>query len=296
MTLFTNCDPIRKILSPCQLRNINSGSFVIQSDEKSDVSRIKAMYNRLKAMVQYKEIQLIYHLLIGLLLFSACTSHQDQKGAESISDEGTRSISDELLSTEAQKHMHKKSFEELAADFENPSRVSWQKPDTLLEYLELYAGGLQGKTVAEIGAGTGYISFRLAQKADKVIAVDIDQRFLDYIEEHKSDWPLEVSNKVEIRLAEVDDPKLAKSEVDKIFIVNTYHHLSERIKYLNYIKDFTEYLIIIDYKKEEIPVGPPSDIKLSAEEVFSELYQAGYSSARIDKKVLPYQYVIVAQR
>lgn len=226
----------------------------------------------------------------------APTEKEVEEDPEQIEQEQAHVGEQEVIHVRAQKHMHKRSFEELVAEFESPGRISWQQPDTLLSYLDLFAGGLSNKKVAEIGAGTGYISFRLASKASQVIAIDIEPKFLDYIETHKSEWPVEVSEKIETRLAKAENPNLAPGEVDKIILVNTYHHLPNRINYLTNLLSYAEYVIIVDFKKEDIPVGPPEDIKISAESVFSELYQAGYSNARIDKKVLPYQYVIVAQR
>ena len=83
--------------------------------------------------------------------------------------------------TAANQHMHETDFDTLAARFEEPSRAEWQKPDKIIASL----GSLNGKTVADIGTGTGYFAFPIAKKAAKVIAIDIDQRFLDYIEHKK---------------------------------------------------------------------------------------------------------------
>ncbi len=81
----------------------------------------------------------------------------------------------------ANKFMHHADFQQLVAHFEDPARAQWQKPDEVIASL----GSLEGKTVADIGAGSGYFTFPLAKKAAKVIAIDIDQRFLDYIEQKK---------------------------------------------------------------------------------------------------------------
>ncbi|RMF57468.1 MAG: class I SAM-dependent methyltransferase, partial [Calditrichaeota bacterium] len=100
--------------------------------------------------------------------------------------------------THANEHMHQVDFDTLVKHFEDPGREEWQKPDWVIEQL----GDLQDKVVADIGAGTGYFSFRIAKKAQKVIAIDIDERFLNYIEEKNKTLQLPV----ETRLVEPDDP------------------------------------------------------------------------------------------
>jgi len=83
----------------------------------------------------------------------------------------------------ANRFIHQADFDTLVAHFEDPSRAEWQKPDAVIASL----GPLDGKTVADIGTGTGYFAFPIAKKAAKVIAIDIDQRFLDYIRHKKTD-------------------------------------------------------------------------------------------------------------
>ena len=77
----------------------------------------------------------------------------------------------------ANQFMHQAEFDKLVARFEDPARAEWQKPEKIVASLE----PLDRKTVADIGTGTGYFAFPIAKKAAKVIAIDIDKRFLDYI-------------------------------------------------------------------------------------------------------------------
>ena len=53
--------------------------------------------------------------------------------------------------------------------------------------------------------------------------------------------------------------------------------------------------MVVDFKKKELPVGPPIEIKLSADEVAAELREAGYREITLDQKTLEYQYIIVAR-
>lgn len=194
--------------------------------------------------------------------------------------------------THANEHMHQNSFEELLAHFEDPERDRWQRPRAVLEAL----GDLSGKTVADIGAGSGYFAFRIAPHAAKVIAIDIDQRFLDYIQEKNA--ALEAPLPIETRLAAPDDPKLAPGEADVVLIVNTYHHIENRREYFSRVcKNLAAggRLVVIDFFKKELPMGPPPEIKLPAATVEKELRSAGFSEIRIDKSTLPYQYIVIAK-
>lgn len=77
----------------------------------------------------------------------------------------------------ANEHMHKNKFETLVERFESPERQNWQKPQEVIRFL----GQLKNKVVLDLGAGTGYFSFRLAPLVKTVIAADVDERFLEFI-------------------------------------------------------------------------------------------------------------------
>ncbi len=182
----------------------------------------------------------------------------------------------------ANAYMHRYDFDELVARFEAPERAAWQK--RLLEPLE-------GKTVADIGAGSGYFTFRMAAKASRVIAIDIDQRFIDYIEAKRNP-------KVEARLATPDSPGLRQGEADAVLIVNVYHHIDDRVNYLKKLKAGMAdggVLLIVDYKKEPTPHGPPVEIRVAESEVEGELKQAGFTVELGDRETLPEQYILRAK-
>ena len=193
--------------------------------------------------------------------------------------------------THANEHMHKSSFEDLVARFDEPERDAWQKPDEVIAML----GNLSDRTVAEIGAGSGYFTLRIAALAKHTLAIDIDQRFLDLLEARKADLP--DPTRFETRLCTEDDPKLQKDEADLVLLVNTYHHIENRTSYFQAVREKLTNagtLAIIDFKAGEHPVGPPHEIKLSGEEVVEELKKAGYHNIKLDKSTLEYQYIIFA--
>lgn len=185
-------------------------------------------------------------------------------------------------------------FEELVQRYEDPGRTNWQNPELILDKL----GDLEGKTIADIGAGTGYFSFRLARNAQKVIAIDIDERFLEFIEKRKLEYPQGIAENIITRLTNEHDPSLNPGEADAVIIVNTYPFIEDRIKYFSKVKKGLKndgVLMIVDYKKGNMPVGPPAEIKLSPDRVFSELRDAGFKNFNIDETSLRYQYIIIAR-
>jgi SAM-dependent methyltransferase len=219
--------------------------------------------------------------LLIILSIPGCQQHQNHQEGEHAPD-----------ATHANEHMHQADFEQLLQHFEDPQRAEWQKPQQVIANL----GDLTGKTIADIGAGSGYFSFLLAEKAEKVIAIDIDQRFLDYINRKNNSLPQELP--IETRLAEKNDPKLAAGEADMAIIVNSYHHIESRPDYFNNVREKLKpngSLIVIDFFKRNLPVGPPVEMKLSEETVTEELKNAGFADISVDPETLPYQYIIFAK-
>lgn len=187
------------------------------------------------------------------------------------------------------------SFENLVADYESKDRVIWQKPGIVISLL----GELEGKTVADIGAGTGYFTFRMVPRAKKVIGIDIDPRFIDFMDSVKVRLPEQYRERFETRLALPNDPKLKPGEADAVVIVNTYGYIQKRVKYLQTLAkgmSAGSTLLIIDFKKNNLPVGPSDEYKVALSQVESELEAGGFNIARIDNETLDYQYIVLATK
>lgn len=188
--------------------------------------------------------------------------------------------------------MHSTEFKKLTERFEKPEREAWQKPAAVLDLL----GDLQDKTVADIGAGTGYFSARFARAGARVIALDVDDRFLDYMRARKErDQPGEM----EIRKTGYDRPELEAGEADLIFLSNVYHHIENRRAYFEAARAGLKpdgRLVVVDFRKAgEYPVGPPPGHRVSHEQAQTELEAAGFGSFEIDDSLLPYQYILIAR-
>jgi 2-polyprenyl-3-methyl-5-hydroxy-6-metoxy-1,4-benzoquinol methylase len=193
----------------------------------------------------------------------------------------------------ANAHMNEQSFEELVKAFERADRASWQKPDEVIVAL----GPIKGLRIIDIGCGTGYFSFRLEQAGANVIAADVDDRFIKYVDSVRKARGITEKN-LHTRKVPADDPKLEKREVNLALLVNTYHHIENRKAYFAKVKAGLKgqgFVVIIDYFKKEMPMGPPVSMKLSAEEIIRELTLAGFSNFKVDDKMLPFQFILYAQ-
>lgn len=111
--------------------------------------------------------------------------------------------------------------------YEGFRRDGWQKPEMVLQALDVRPG----QSVADLGAGGGYFTFRLADavgKKGRVYAVDIDSDMTEYLKERAAEKGYK---NVEVVLAAPDDPRLPGNGIDLLFTCNTYHHLAERSDY-----------------------------------------------------------------
>jgi cyclopropane fatty-acyl-phospholipid synthase-like methyltransferase len=176
--------------------------------------------------------------------------------------------------------------EDWVARFEDPSRDAWQKPDAVLHILALSPTA----TVADIGAGTGYFSVRLARALPngRVYAIDIEPSMVEYVAKRAKQQGL---TNIEAVLASPDNPKIPKP-VDLIIVVDTYHHLSDRTAYFRRLVPALKpggRIAIIDFKPES-KMGPIE--KLPPAQVIRELREAGYSL--VDQPpILPEQYFLI---
>jgi len=161
---------------------------------------------------------------------------------------------------------------ESAKRFDDPARDTWQLPDRVIAALHLK----RGQIVADIGAGTGYFSVRLAKSgaALKVYAVDIEPSMVSYLRERAAKEGL---NNVTAVQAAADQPNLPEP-VDLILIVDTYHHIGDRETYFRKLSKLIKpggRVAIIDFKPDS-PEGPPKEFRFPVEKFKSEMGKAGY--------------------
>ena len=173
-------------------------------------------------------------------------------------------------------------------------RTIWQKPYEIIEML----GPLEDKVIADIGAGSGYFSFKFIHKAKKVIAIDIEKELIDLMNDEKKYYKQELQNRFEARLTKPNDPGLEDQEADIIFMSNTYCYIENRIPYLQMLRHKLKEggrIMIVDFKKKITPIGPTLDSRLAQGDVENELIKAGFNIIISDDTSLQYQYIVIAR-
>jgi len=194
---------------------------------------------------------------------------------------------------DATTHHSFEDVEHWVSLFDDPARDAWQKPANVVEALQLRAG----MCVADLGAGTGYFSRYLAAavgEAGTVFAVDTEPGLVTHLRERAEHE--HTPNVVPI-LASADNPRLPVGAVDVVLIVDTVHHIDDRINYLRRLRRVLKpggRVVVIDFKNQDIPVGPPPEHKLAREQIVDELSAAGYRLVSAPD-VLPYQYFLIFQ-
>ena len=170
-------------------------------------------------------------------------------------------------------------------------REDWQKPDEVVRTLALQPGA----TVADVGAGTGYFSSRLARAVGpdgRVLATDVQETMIRSLEERVAREGL---RNVTVVRAGFDDPALPPECCDLVLLVNVYKEISERSAYMRRVAPALRAggrVAIIDFRPEASGFGPPREARLSEERVTAELALAGFALAE-RHAFLPRQYFLV---
>jgi len=182
--------------------------------------------------------------------------------------------------------------EEWVPRFDNPKRDVWQKPEHVIEV----AGIKTGMSVVDIGAGTGYFAAHLSRavgESGTVLGLDVEPDMVRYMKERAKRESLA---NFEARVAKPDDPGLPPGSADRIVIVNTWHHITERERYgRTLVKALRSggALVIVDFTKAS-SFGPPKHHKLSSAQVQSELEAVGMR-AELSTEDLPHQYIVIGR-
>jgi SAM-dependent methyltransferase len=168
---------------------------------------------------------------------------------------------------------HFDNAEEWAKSFDDPARDAWQMPARVVGALQL----TPGQAVADIGAGTGYFTVRLAKSpaAPKVYAIDIEPSMVDYVTRRAAQEGLKNVSTVLGGAGRSNLPE----PVDVVLVVDTYHHIPNRIDYFTSLKAQMKpdaRLAIVDFRKGA-PLGPPEEFRMTPEQIDAELAKAGFA-------------------
>jgi predicted methyltransferase len=183
------------------------------------------------------------------------------------------------------------------ASFEEPDRDKWAMPAKIIEVLRIEPG----IDIADIGAGSGYFTRRLATAAPSgtTYAVDVDADFKLYIEDHRAQWQ---TPNIVTRLAVYEHPLLPVGSVDLVFISNTYSFLQDRHGYFTAVLKALRpggRLAVIDWRVDaECPRAlgcPKPNERVPKSVAIDELTQVGFQVLE-EYEFLPYQYFMILGR
>jgi ubiquinone/menaquinone biosynthesis C-methylase UbiE len=173
---------------------------------------------------------------------------------------------------------------------EGPDRDAWQRPDQIMDALQIG----EGSVVADLGAGGGWFTVRLAQRVrpnGRVIAEDIQPQMVEAI---KRRVVREGYHDVEVVQGSADDPKLPPGALDAVLIVDAYHEIEHPVTLLRNVRTAlkpTGVLGIINFTKDGGGPGPDMDIRVDAKKVIADATAAGLE-LRKRETFLRYQYML----
>ncbi len=190
--------------------------------------------------------------------------------------------------------MHKRfeDAEQWAKVFDDPARDAWQQPDRVIQALAL----APAMVVADIGAGTGYFAVRLARAVPngQVIATDIEPDMVRYLTERARREGLANLRAV---VTPPGSPELAKASVDRVLVVDVWHHLGDRAAYARQLAEALRpggLIAVVDFKLDA-KMGPPRQHRLAPAAIIEDLRAAGLK-AEVSSVELQEQYVVVGRR
>lgn len=197
----------------------------------------------------------------------------------------------ELSKGKGNPHMHPKmSMGEYILRLEDPNRIKWQKPDEVIEALNLKGT----ETITDLGAGSGFFSFRFAEALPngKVIACDIEDKMIGFL--NKKIMKLSSQNVISQKI-DPNKPQIDKNS-DYIFVNNVLHHVDKKVSWLKTIKSQMKpgaKLVILEFKMGKIPAGPPESMRLTKKQILKLTKDAGFENHKEILNVLKYQEFLV---
>lgn len=177
---------------------------------------------------------------------------------------------------------------------DRPEREVQERPEALLAALELRSG----EVVADLGAGSGYFTFRIAPKVGKegkVLAVDIQEEMLETLRRRAM---AQNATNVEVVHATENDPMLPANSVDIVIMVDVYHELAYPYEIMTKLRDSLKpggRVVFVEYRKEDQQVPIKEVHKMSLEQIDKEMAAVGLSRSRT-VETLPWQHIAIFEK
>jgi ubiquinone/menaquinone biosynthesis C-methylase UbiE len=174
---------------------------------------------------------------------------------------------------------------------EAPDRDIWQHPEQIMDVL----GIAEGSVVADIGAGAGWFTIRLARRVGPngvVYAEDVQPQMLAAIQRRVK---AEGLTNVKPILGKGSDPQLPRAALDVVLMVDAYHEIDDRVPMLRNLATSLRSggrIGVVDFKPEGSGPGPAMEERISPETVVNDAKSAGLRLLS-HQTFLPYQYFLI---
>lgn len=179
------------------------------------------------------------------------------------------------------------------AKLNDPGRLEYLNPEIIWEKVELKDPAV----LIDIGAGTGFFALLFSKKLKegKVYACDISKEMLEWM---ANNLPVESKGIViPVKMEESSVP-LPDSTTDLVYMINLHHELEDPIRVikesLRLLKGGGR-LMIIDWKKEITPEGPPIELRVAEETIEHQMLTCGFSNIR-KHALLPYHHFLIGEK
>ena len=173
---------------------------------------------------------------------------------------------------------------------ESPDRAAWQKPEQIMDVLHV----ADGSKVADIGAGAGWFTIRLARRVGPngaVYSQDVQREMLEATRRRVSREGL---RNVQTRLGSGSDPNLPVAGLDAIVVVDAYQEVEDRVTFLKNLARALKpngLVGVVNWKPGRGGPGPPENARVDKASVTADVGAAGLRI--VDEETLPYQYMLV---
>jgi ubiquinone/menaquinone biosynthesis C-methylase UbiE len=236
--------------------------------------------------------------LLGLGLVAGCrtdSQHPPASGKQMAHDQGLPGI-DCPLRRAGVDPSHLRPFaevEQYIAFLDRPERDAWQKPEAVVQAL-----GLRGdETIFDLGAGSGYFSFRFARAVPrgKVVAADLEPEMIRHI--HHKAMMEGLTNLMPV-IIKADDPQVPP-EADVVFVCDVLHHVQNRAAWLKKAASEMKVgarFVLIEFKEGNLPEGPPESAKIPRKQLLELVQAAGLRFESEQADLLPYQGFLVFRK
>lgn len=174
----------------------------------------------------------------------------------------------------------------------DPARKAWYDPDRVLTHLDLG----RGRVVADVGCGPGWFTLPLAERVAPdglVYAIDVEEKMLERLMERAKERA--VANIRPVLAEEEDEFPVPNSSCDAALVASVYHEVDPTSSFANEVRRILRpggVCLLIEWRPEPTPVGPPQRERLSPDDVIREWTAAGFEAAG-PVEVGPYHYGIM---